>query len=78
MTKEKILNFAKEKGYDNVEYAGKWRGYEVYKPGVDYGTEKEPAIIGLPLIILVKGNEIKLSTVDEAFAYLDSLPDDEE
>lgn len=77
MTREKVLNFARKQGYDKVEYSGKWRGYDVYTPEVDYGTEKEPAIIGLPLIILVKGNEIRLSTPDEAFAYLDTLPDEE-
>ena len=77
MTRDKIIAFAKEWGYSGAQYSGKWNGYEVYNPTYEGATEEEPAIIGLPLIILVKGNEIRLSTPDEAFAYLDTLPDEE-
>lgn len=77
MTKEKIIAFAKSKGYDGAEYAGKWKGYEVYEPTIKGATERDPAIVGIPLIILVKGDRIRLSTVDEAFEYMDSLEDEE-
>lgn len=77
MTREQINAFAKKWGYDGTEYQGKWRGYDVYEPTTKGATETDPAIIGLPLIILVKGNDIRLSTPDEAFAYLDTLPDEE-
>ncbi len=33
MTKEKIKRFAQSSIYDNAEYIGKWKGYEVYEPG---------------------------------------------
>lgn len=62
-----VLQFAKDNGYCKVKKAGKWRGYQVYIPlyEVDYSC------IGLPLIILVKGNKIRLSTPEEAFDYMD-------
>lgn len=77
MTKDKIIEFARSKGYDGAEYSGKWKDYEVYNPTVDGFTEKDPAIIGLPLIILVQGDRIRLSTADEAFEYLDTFEDEE-
>lgn len=67
MKMEKIKTFAKEQGYDNAVYLGKWRGYDVYEP-VFNGDEV--SIVGLPLIILVKGDVVRMSTVDEAFEQL--------
>ena len=48
-----------------------WHGFEVYTPVYSI----EPACIGLPLIILVKDGNIRLSTPDEAFEYLDDIED---
>jgi hypothetical protein len=78
MTKQKIIAFARSKGYDGAMYSGKWNGYEVYEPTVKGSTEEDPAIIGVPLIILVKGEDIRLSTVDEAFEYLDTIDESDE
>lgn len=76
MTDAKIEAFARKKGYDGARYVGQWRGYSVYEPTIKGATEESPAIVGIPLIILVKGENIRLSTEDEAFEYLDSLPDE--
>ena len=43
-----------------------WNGYNVYIPVY----EGNPAI-GLPYVILEKGEEIRVSTPDESLAYLD-------
>ena len=63
-----IEKFAKLQGFDKIEPAGKWRGYNVYKP-----VYEEEVTVGLPLVILVKGNNIRMSTPDEAFAIIDDM-----
>ncbi len=68
MTEDQILNFAIDQEYDNFSYIGKWREYEVYEPLFDY---EGISYVGLPLIILVKGDTIRMSTPEEAFQYLD-------
>lgn len=76
MSKQKIIAFAKEQGYDDVSPLGKWREYDAYEPtfkGTDEGT---PAFVGPPLMILVKGEEIRMSTVEEAYAQIDEAEDE--
>lgn len=63
----KIRAFAKKQGYDDVLYLNKWRGYDVYEP---IFNNDEVHIIGVPLVILVKDNIIRMSTVEEAFQQL--------
>lgn len=77
MSKDKIIAFAKEQGYDSIAPLGKWREYECYEPIFDGSTEDEPAIVGPPLIILVKGDEIRMSTEEEAFQQMDETDTDE-
>ncbi len=48
-----------ERGYD-------WNGYEVY----DLVFTKR-MIVGHPYVILVKGDEVRLSTAKESLEYLD-------
>lgn len=68
MDGSKIIEFAKDQGYDSASFLQKWKGYEVYEPIFEgEGVQK----VGLPLVILVKKNSIRLSTQDEAFALLD-------
>lgn len=74
MTLQKIIEFARKNGYDGAVPKGMWRDYKVYEPTFE---GDKPMNVGLPLMILVKGEEIRLSTPDEAFAYLDTLPDEE-
>lgn len=68
----KIAEFAKEQGYDNAVYIGRWKEYDVYEPVTD---QEETAYTGVPLVILVQGDTVRMSTVDEAYAQLDSMID---
>ena len=65
-----IIQFAQQHGYSNVEYIGKWRGYDCYDP-----IMSENGLIpriGLPLFIIVEDNNtIRMSTSDEAFKRID-------
>ena len=71
MSNDKILAFAKKNGYDGAEPLGKWRDYDCYEPTFEDTSEEEPAIVGLPLIILVKGDEIRMSTEEEAYQQME-------
>lgn len=71
MSKEKIIAFAKENGYDGAEPLGKWREFDCYEPVSEGTSEEEPAIVGPPLIILVKGDEIRMSTEEEAYQQME-------
>ena len=64
---ERVIDFAQQQGYDSAEYIGKWRGYDVYEP---LFAGEEVACVGSPLIILVKGSKIRMSTEDEAYKQL--------
>ena len=58
-----------QKGYD-------WNDYKVYEP-----FYSKPVAIGLPLVVLVKDDEVRVSTEREAFDYLEytlrNEPDEE-
>ena len=69
MKKEDITQFAKKQGYDNVLYIGKWRDYDVYEPTFEGSG---PHFVGPPLVILVRGRSIRMSTVEEAYKQLNS------
>ena len=43
-----------------------WNGYEVYELDFD-----EECFVGLPLVILVKEGQVRLSTPEESFEYFD-------
>ena len=70
---EQVISFARNNNYVDVEFLNNWRGYDVYQPIGDEGL-----IVGPPWIILVKDNEIRMSTKKEAFDYIDDHPDDED
>lgn len=72
---EKVKAFAKKNGYETVEKLNNWNGYECYEPIMD---SKKEAAIGPPLIILVKGESIRMSTPDEAYQQMDDSDDEEE
>ena len=65
---EKVVAFARKQGYDNVRQLEPWKGFDVYEPIFD-GDEE--SFVGLPLLVLVKGNEIRMSTPDEAFKHIE-------
>lgn len=64
---EEVKAFAKKQGYDDVLYLEKWKGFDVYEPVFD---GDEPSFVGVPLVILVKGDTVRMSTVEEAFEQL--------
>ena len=75
MTLKQVVSFARERGCETAEYQGQWRGYDVYDRVFE---GEETVIVGLPYIILVKGDEIRMSTEDEAFQYIDEMEVDDE
>ena len=70
MIPDAVIAFAKQQGYDSAEKCGKWKGYDVYEP-VFAGDDI--VCVGLPLVILVKVHEMRMSTSDEAMQILDDM-----
>lgn len=71
-----VLAFAKAQGYTGALPLGKWRGYEIFEPVFESdGSTAEAPAIGVPLMIMKKGDEIRMSTVEEAYQQLDELED---
>jgi len=70
MDKNKIIAFAKKNGYETAEKLNDWNGYECYEPIMD---SNKVSAIGPPLLILVKGESIRMSTVEEAFQQIDDM-----
>jgi len=66
----KIKDFTKAQGFDNVRYKGRWNNYSYYEMYFD--NIKEDIFIGYPNYILVLGDRIRLATVDEIFKIMDS------
>ena len=53
MKNEKVLEFARSEGYSTVNYLGKYKEYDLYKP-----LYKDPHIAtGLPVYIIVKDDK---------------------
>lgn len=67
MEQTKVLAFAREQGYADIIPLGKWRGFDCYEPIFDGGV----SYVGPPLLVLVKGEEMRMSTPDEAFQQID-------
>lgn len=73
--KDKLVEVAKKvyHEFDDVEYVGEWEGYKVYSPFIsDYDG---PLIIGYPLFVLEKDDEIRLNEFDETFKIMDVIDD---
>ena len=68
---KEIIAFAKANGYDGAIPLGKWRGYDAYEPTFDGADEDSVVCVGPPLMILAKGDEIRMSTAEEAFAQIE-------
>ena len=69
MTIQEVISYAKENGYCYAEHIAEWRGFDVYQPR--YTGENETWETGPPYVILVDGDEIRFSTYDETFEFLD-------
>ena len=63
---DKVIEYAKSKGYNDIRQLESWKGYEIYEPILLH----EDAIIGIPFVIMVKGNNIRMSTINETFEYM--------
>lgn len=78
MDDKKVLEFAKKKGYSSVEHLGQWLEYDVYDL-IYSDDEEEASYIGLPLVALVKDNDIRMSTPEESLEILSYFyPDKDE
>lgn len=66
-----VMDFAEKQGYESAYLVLKWKGYDVYQPVYS----DEMSYIGLPLMILVKGEKIRMTTPDEAFEIFDIMKD---
>lgn len=69
MQDNKVIEFAKNRGYVGARHLGKWKCFDTYQPFFNE-DEDELYVTGLPLVILVKGNEIRMSTIEETFEHL--------
>ena len=67
MKMETVVSFAKQHGYDNAIYLGKWKDYDAYEPVFDGA---DVSFVGLPYIILAKGDTVRMSTSEEAFEQI--------
>ena len=63
--KQEIEDFMDELVADYYDKGYNWNGYEVYEPKYFKMT-----YIGYPLVVLVKGSEVRLSTNKESIDYL--------
>lgn len=64
MDEMKIKQYAHDQGYDDIRKSPKhYKGNDVYIPKIDDGL-----FVGLPLVILVQGENIRMSTADEALS----------
>ena len=69
-----IVEFAKKHGYDNAIYSGEWNGFDVYEPVTN---REDVAFTGVPFVILVQGDSIRMSTVDESYERIEYLIDNQ-
>lgn len=74
MNQKKVKQLAREMGFRGVKSRGRWDRYEVFEPTGGDAVEN----IGLPQLILADGETVRMAAPDEVFAYLDSLPEEDE
>ena len=63
--REKIDQLIKGLHGDGFKRGEDWNGYKVFVP-----VYKKETYIGYPLVVLAKGDEVRVSTVDESLEYL--------
>lgn len=62
-----VTEFAKKLDYDSVKFLKKWKTYDVYEPLFNVGHSPT---IGIPFVILVEGDNIRMSTVEESLEII--------
>lgn len=50
---------------DGFKMGKDWNGYKVFVP-----VYKKETYVGYPLVVLAKGDEVRVSTIDESLEYL--------
>lgn len=69
---EKINEFARGCGFDYARpYPFKWMEYEVYQLDFDVPEGSPVPCVGMPYVLLVNGDNIRMSTFDELIAFCD-------
>ncbi len=75
MSSEDVIRFAKSQGYETAEYRGEWREFKCYEPVF---LEGKVAFTGLPVLILEsKDGNLRMTTSEEAFQFIEEMSDDE-
>ena len=74
MNQKKVKQLAREMGFRDIRSRGRWDRYEVFEPTGGDAVEN----IGLPELILADGEIARMAAPEEVFAYLDSLPEEDE
>lgn len=74
MTIEKIQEFADKNDFGKVVKSYPWNGYECYEPYVE--DDEELPTVGEPIVILVKGDTIRISTPKESYDRLKDISRD--
>lgn len=80
MELSRIKSFAKEWGFEDVRFRGRWKNYNVYS-GIR-SEEMKRAAVGLPRYILADDQNIRVSEFpeeyDEIFDLLEPKDDEED
>lgn len=63
MREGEILRFAQKIGYDGFQFHCKWNGWDCYEPIMN---ANEVSYVGYLLVVMVKGDEIRVSTDEES------------
>lgn len=64
--REKIDRLIKGLHGDSFKRGNDWNGYKVFVP-----VYKKETYIGYPLVVLVKDDKARVSTIDESLEYLE-------
>lgn len=63
MREGEILQFAQKIGYDGFQFHCKWNSWDCYEPIMN---ANEVSYVGYLLVVMVKGDEIRVSTDEES------------
>ena len=63
----KALEFARSNNYETIEYLGQYKNYYAYNPIL---KEDDLTFTGLPYVILVNDNEVRLSDYNETMELI--------
>lgn len=63
---KKVKQWALKYGYDDVEYLGRWKEFDVYDL-----VFNEVRVTGFPLVALVKDKKLRVSTPEESLEIMD-------